>query len=160
MYLGSNKQNQIRYHGRVGLDNRTINEIYTPLGAISPNGQIMPDFTVTKKPAANNSGSSVISKIDWNSIGKGIKTVSTGVLNYKIQMLNFKMQQDYLRQQQQIANAQNFQSFAAQNPVARQGVSYDAPPPVYTDNFDLGKYAPYLAGAGALLLLAIVMKRN
>lgn len=164
MYLGSNKQNQIRYHGRDALDNRTINQIYTPLGAISPNGQIMPDFKVNK--TANAPSSANTSSTDWanivSNVTNGLKVVGGNLIDYKIQMLNFKRQQAYLAQQQQISDAQSFQSFAKQNPVATQGAKYSNPPDYITSGggFDFAKYAPYLAGGVALVVLAMVMKRG
>lgn len=161
MYLGSNKQNQIRYHGRVGMDNHTM-------GAISPNGQIMPDFSVAAKPAPSASASS--SSVDFSKFFKGVGKVATTALkaqlDYKIQIFNLKQQQAYLKQQQAISDAQSFQSFARQNPVATQGVDYGTPPPMAVRNDapmfsgNMGKYLPYLAGGAALLLILIVSKRG
>ncbi len=157
MYLGSNKQNQTRYHGGgVSYSN-------DGMGAVSPNGSIMPDFAAMSPNAPRaSSGGGIFSGIDWNSFGKGISTAASSVLDYKIQALNFKRQQAYLAQQQQIADAQNMQSFASQNPMATQGARYGEAPPLYMNTrtaFDINAYMPYvLAGAGVLVLLTLMRK--
>lgn len=157
MHLNSNKQNQTRYHGNgVSYSN-------DGMGAISPNGSIMPDFAAMSPnaPRASSSGG-IFSGINWDSFGKGISTAASSVLDYKIQALNFKRQQAYLAQQQQISDAQNMQSFARQNPLATQGAQYGEAPSVYMDTrtaFDINAYIPYiLAGAGVLVLLTLMRK--
>lgn len=168
MYLGSNKQNQIRYHGKdVGFDNSYNDENH--FGAVSPNGLIMPDFSRMSpnapKPASSSSSSS---SFDFNKLlSFGTQIGSQALKNsfdLKIAKLNLANQQNYLAQQQNTRNMRDFQSFASQNPVATQGTDYTQPPPMYVNGGDnqqssIGKYLPYILG-GAGLLLVVMMNRG
>ena len=160
MYLGSNKQNQIRYHGKAGLDNHNL-----VMGAVSPNGGIMPDFS-TGAPALTvprttpSSGS-----FDFNKVLNFVAPLGRQALDASFQLkilkLNAARQDQYLRQQELIAQQRNFQSFAAQNPVATQGTNYLTNAPAMLDaGFDMSKYMPYILGGVALLAVVLMTKKG
>lgn len=148
MQVGSNKQNQITYHDRAGIDNDTLQAV-SP--RISWANIKMPREYPHKAQASRN-------RFDFNRAFSSAAGVAGSIFAAKhalaLQKLEFKRQQYY-------ASQGNFQSFSSQSPLAAQGGEY---PYNQADYFQasgmnsLSQYMPIIAIGGGVLLLVLLMK--